>query len=130
MQSIQLDSDPQTPQSVPDAMSSRKAKRQLSMTGSPLVQAQAGNAPVTPDELRVANGAFVAEGDDVAVVRVADDLELLDRQVQEAHEETANGQAVGDDQHALGVLPQDLAHHSFEEAGGAVEAVGGALPAG
>src|SRR5262245_27045233 len=94
-----------------------------------LVQTQAGNSPATPAELRILQGIPVGERDDVAVAGVEDLLELLDRQVQETHDEAADGQAVRDDQDTIGFLAQHLTHQPFQKARGAVEAVGRALTA-
>src|SRR6185503_8122134 len=55
--------------------------------------------------------------------------EVLYPEVEEAHDEAADGEAVGHDEDAVGVLALHLPHHRFEEARGAVVAVGRALAA-
>lgn len=69
--------------------------------------------------------------DDLAVRRVRDALELLDRPVEPAHEEEANGHAVGHHDHVFGEVGLgEVSVEGVEEGGHAVVHIGAGLAVG
>ena len=94
-----------------------------------VANAQAFDAPSAGRELGRGERFFRCERNHVAIVRVGHAVEVFDGQVQEAHHEAADGQAVGDDQYARRIFARCLAHHAVEKSGSPVVTIGRAFAA-
>src|SRR5258708_887825 len=93
-------------------------------------EAQADDPPLSPGELRIVQRCFRRNGDNVAVARVVDALELLDRQGHEADDETPQRLPSRQVRGLCDVIAWRRAHRAFEKPGRGVIAVAGPLPAG
>src|SRR4029079_1784640 len=87
------------------------------------------DAPAAGRELTRRELVLLRDRHDGAVLRVAERVELFDAQVEEAHHEAADREAVRDDEDAVRLLALGLPHHRLEEVRRAVVAVGRALAA-